>query len=101
MTAIRCPVASRTTSAPTWSCVRNRLKSHGQVPPLVDRCLWRSLRWRPEAPAAGPGRVVSIAEHAQQLRQELVEHPQRFDAAAGINARRAGAPEPQLLALAG
>ena len=31
----------------------------------------------------------------------FIEHPERFSAAAGIHARRAGAPDPQLLALAG
>lgn len=58
-------------------------------------------RRNPAAPAEGPERVLSIAAHAQRLRQEQVDHPDRFTAAAGINARRTGAPDPQLLALAG
>ena len=58
-------------------------------------------RRNPDAPVEGPERVLSIAAHAQRLRQELVDHPERFTAAAGINARRTGAPDPQLLALAG
>lgn len=58
-------------------------------------------RRNPGAPAYGPEPVLSIAAHAQRLRRELVDHPERIDAAAGINARRTGAPDPQLLALAG
>lgn len=58
-------------------------------------------RRNPDAPAEGPDRVLSIVGHAQRLRQELVDHPERFDAAAGINARRTDVPDPQLLALAG
>lgn len=58
-------------------------------------------RRNPDAPLEGPDRALSIASHAQRLRQELVDHPERFTAAAGINARRTGAPDPQLLALAG
>ncbi|MBX9244646.1 hypothetical protein ICW40_07460 [Actinotalea ferrariae] len=58
-------------------------------------------RRHPDAPAEGPRRVLSIAAHAQRLRQDLVDHPERFTAAAGINARASGAPDPQLLALAG
>lgn len=58
-------------------------------------------RRHPDAPPEGPDRVLSIATHAQRLRQELVDHPERFTAAAGINARATGAPDPQLLALAG
>lgn len=54
-----------------------------------------------DAPAEGQDRVLSIASHAQRLRQELVDHPERFTAAAGIHAHRTGAPDPQLLALAG
>ena len=58
-------------------------------------------RRNPDAPPEGPGRVLSIASHARRLCQELVDHPERFTAAAGINARRTAAPDPQLLALAG
>jgi len=58
-------------------------------------------RRHPDAPAEGPERVLSIAAHARRLRQEQVDHPERFTAAAGINARCTGAPDPQLLALAG
>lgn len=58
-------------------------------------------RRHPDAPAEGPDRVLSIAAHARRLRQETIDHPERFDAAAGINARRTGAPDPQLLARAG
>ena len=56
---------------------------------------------KPDAPIEGPERVLSIAAHAQQLCRELVDHPERFTAAAGINARATGTPDPQLLALAG
>jgi hypothetical protein len=58
-------------------------------------------RRHPDAPAEGPDRVLSIAAHAQRLRQETIDHPERFNAAAGINARCTGAPDPQLLARAG
>lgn len=58
-------------------------------------------RRNPDAPSEGPDRVLSLAGHAQRLRHELVDHPERFTAAAGINARATGAPDPQLLALAG
>lgn len=58
-------------------------------------------RRNPDAPLEGPDRVLSIASHAQRLRQDLVDHPERFTAAAGINARATGAPDPQLLTLAG
>ena len=57
-------------------------------------------RRHPDAPPEGSPRVLSIASHAQRLREELVDYPERFTAAAGINARATGAPDPQLLALA-
>ena len=69
---------------------------YGAVVAIVDD----HDRRRPEAAAEGPDRVVSILDHTQQLRQEVADHPERFDAAAGVNARRTGAPDPQLLALA-
>ena len=91
-------VWSRSKARRTLRWVRpDMFGQYGAVVAVVDD----HDRRRPDAPAEGPGRVVSIAEHAQRLRHELVNHPERFDAAAGINARRTGAPDPQLLALAG
>lgn len=92
-------VWSRAKARRTPRCVRpDMFGQYGAVVAVVAD----HDRRRPEAPAEGPGRVVGIATHAQQLRQELADHhPERFDAAAGINARRTGAPDPQLLALAG
>lgn len=58
-------------------------------------------RRNPGAPAEGQERVLSIAAHAQRLRQEQIDHPERFTAAASMNAHRAGQPDPLLLALAG
>lgn len=37
-------------------------------------------RRHPDAPAEGPELVLSIAGHAQRLRQETIDHPERFDA---------------------
>lgn len=58
-------------------------------------------RRHPNAPADGLERIASITAHAHRLHQEQLEHPDRFSAAAGLNARRFGTPDPQLLALAG
>lgn len=51
----------------------------------------------PDAPAEGPGRVLSIVAHTQRIQCEITEEPQRFTAAAGINASRTGTPDPALL----
>lgn len=70
---------------------------HAAVAAIVDD----HDRRHPDAPPEGTERVLSIVTHTQALRRERVSHPERFTAAAGINARRNGAPDPQLLALAG
>ena len=54
-------------------------------------------RRNPHAPAEGPQRVLSIVQHTLRVQREITEEPERFTAAAGMNARRAGAPDPALL----
>jgi len=48
-------------------------------------------RTHPEAPTAGPERVVSIVDHARWLAEDVRARPDYYaDAAQGINARSAG-----------
>lgn len=47
-------------------------------------------RSNPHAPAEGQERVLSIVAHTLRLQREITEEPERFTAAAGINARRSG-----------
>ena len=54
-------------------------------------------RRNPCAPGEGPERVFSIVQHTLRLQREITEEPERFTAAAGMAARRAGAPDPALL----
>lgn len=54
-------------------------------------------RQNPSAPAEGEERVLLIVEHTIRLRQEIIDEPERFTAAAGIHAQRTGAPDPALL----
>lgn len=53
-------------------------------------------RW-PEAPGEGPERVLSIARHALELVREIRDEPERFTAAAGLEAQRHGRADPALL----
>lgn len=57
-------------------------------------------RRNPTAPAEGQDRVLSIVAHTMQLREDTTAHPERFTAAASMDAHRRGAPDPALLALA-
>jgi hypothetical protein len=55
-------------------------------------------RTHPEAAARGPARIASIVAHTQQLAADVRERPDHYtDAAAGLNARRLGDVDPQLL----
>ena len=54
-------------------------------------------RRNPHAPAEGEARVLSIVQHTMDLRQEIIDHPERFTPAAGLEAHRTGAPDPALL----
>ena len=58
-------------------------------------------RRNPQAPAAGPERVLAVIAHTRRLQDEIREHPEKFTAAAGLEARRTGAPDPALLLHAG
>jgi hypothetical protein len=55
----------------------------------------------PDAPAKGPDRILSIVQHTMNLARDVKENPDPYkSAAAGINARRLGQIDPQLLRLA-
>lgn len=43
--------------------------------------------YRPDAPAAGAGRVHSIFEHTRAIARDLEQNPQRYDAGAQLNDR--------------
>lgn len=58
-------------------------------------------RRHPDAPREGTERILSIVNHAQRLLEERRADPERFSAAASLNAVGRGEPDPLLLALAG
>ena len=70
---------------------------HAAVAAIIDD----HDRRNPHAPATGPDRVLAVVAHTRQLQAEILEHPERFTATAGLEARRTGAPDPALLLHAG
>ena len=70
---------------------------HAAVAAIIDD----HDRRNPHAPATGPDRVLAVVAHTRQLQTEILENPERFTAAADLEARRTGAPDPALLLHAG
>ena len=66
---------------------------HAAVAAIIDD----HDRRNPHAPATGPDRVLAVVAHTRQLQAEILEHPEHFTAAADLEARRTGAPDPVLL----